>query len=618
MLKPQCGPTRDLVNLDGIYSFKVDFERQGLSEKWPDGPLDTSLEMAVPSSYNDILADKTIRDHVGFVWYQRTVHVPRGWKGERINIRLDSATHEGKIFINGVLVAEHVGGYTPFGADITDHATPGKAFLLTIAVNNELTQASIPPGIITTTDDGRREQRYMHDFYNYAGIARSVWLYTTPEVFVSDLTITTGFREREGLANYEIELGGSSGSEEVIVKVLDKDRHEVARGEGVNGSLSIPNVELWKPGRGYLYTLVAEIHQDNVLIDSYSQTFGVRTVEVRGKEFLINNEPFYFTGFGMHEDHATLGKGHSNAHMINDFELLGWTGANSFRTSHYPYAEEFMDYADRHGIVVIGETAAVGLNTAFGGGAVPTYSHDFVNEQTALSHRRAITELLARDKNHPSVVMWCIANEPNASDTGARPYFEPLAGLTRKLDSTRPVGYVNVGFDTPEKDTLTDLFDVVMLNRYFGWYSHLGDLSGAEKALEKELREWESLHGKPIIVTEYGSDTIAGLHSLHDDPWTEEFQSAYLDMYHRVFDRIDAVVGEHVWNFADFQTATGIIRVDGNKKGVFTRDRRPKSAAHALRRRWTAKTVDDSGGLTPSPHRADARSDTTGGPSSHP
>jgi beta-glucuronidase len=138
---------------------------------------------------------------------------------------------------------------------------------------------------------------------------------------------------------------------------------------------------------------------------------------------------------------------------------------------------------------------------------------------------------------------------------------------------------------TPERDVVSDLFDVLLLNRYFGWYVHTGDLESAERALEAELREWAQ-RGKPIVMTEYGADTQPGLHSLTSEPWSEEFQIDLLAMYHRVFDRVDAVVGEQIWNFADFAARSGIMRVDGNKKGVFTRDRRPKAAAHALRRRW--------------------------------
>jgi beta-glucuronidase len=271
---------------------------------------------------------------------------------------------------------------------------------------------------------------------------------------------------------------------------------------------------------------------------------------------------------------------------------MDWIGANSFRTSHYPYAEEVLEYADRHGVVVIDETAAVGLNYSivggfFGGPVLPTFGPDTVNDETQRAHAQAIRELIARDKNHPSVVMWSIANEPESGVDEAREYFEPLATLTRELDPSRPVTFVNMMLSPVGVDKISDLFDVLCLNRYYGWYVDTGDLEAAEAHLEAELRGWEAAYDKPIIMTEYGADTIAGQHSVLGQPWTEEYQVDYLDMNHRVFDRIDSFIGEQVWNFADFQTAVGIIRVDGNKKGVFTRDRKPKAAAHVLRRRWT-------------------------------
>ena len=347
MLKPQASESRELVNLDGLYRFKVDYDRTGHRDGWFKAPLDTALEMGVPASYNDVFPDKAIRDHVGYVWYQREVRVPRGWAGERIHLRLDSATHEGMVWVDDVLVAQHTGGYMPFSADITDHVTPGRAFRLTVSVNNELTQATIPPGTITVTADGRRQQSYLHDFYNYAGLHRSVWLYSTPAVTVDDITVVTGFEGPTGTVDYAITTAGGSGSETVTVSLHDADGVEVATADGATGALVINDVVLWQPGAAYLYSLTAEIRNGTSLLDSYTLPVGVRTVEVRGKEFLINGEPFYFTGFGMHEDHVAIGKGHSNAQMVNDFQLLDWVGANSFRTSHYPYAEEVLDHADR-------------------------------------------------------------------------------------------------------------------------------------------------------------------------------------------------------------------------------------------------------------------------------
>ena len=201
-------------------------------------------------------------------------------------------------------------------------------------------------------------------------------------------------------------------------------------------------------------------------------------------------------------------------------------------------------------------------------------------------HRQAIAELVARDKNHPSVVLWSLANEPESHTEESRTYFEPLFAAARGLDPTRPVGFVNMMLAPPDACVLSELADVLMVNRYYGWYLDANDLESAEANLEAELRAWAGKHDKPILVTEYGADTVSGLHAVRPVMWSEEYQAALLDAYHRVFDRVDAVVGEHVWNFADFQTGPSFVRVDGNKKGVFTRERRPKLAAHHLRRRW--------------------------------
>jgi beta-glucuronidase len=376
--------------------------------------------------------------------------------------------------------------------------------------------------------------------------------------------------------------------------VTDDEGAEVASATGGAGSLTIDDVHPWRPGEGYLYDLeVAVLDEAGQVTDAYHLPVGVRTVAVDGSRFLINGEPFQFTGFGKHEDAAVRGKGFDAPFMVHDFELMEWIGANSFRTSHYPYAEEVLDYADRHGIVVIDETAAVGQNTGlaggiFGGPTVETFSDDTINADSQEVHAQAIRELVARDKNHPSVVLWSLANEPESDTPQALEYFTPLFELARELDPSRPIGFVNVMLAPAGSCLVSDLADVLMLNRYYGWYVDPGDLAAAERGLETELEAWAE-QGKPIIITEYGADTVAGLHSITPVPWTEEYQSDYLDMNHRVFDRIEAVVGEHVWNFADFATGPGFFRVDGNKKGVFTRDRRPKAAAHLLRRRWTGQ-----------------------------
>jgi beta-glucuronidase len=589
MLRPQDTATRERKNLNGLWQFALDPEGRGHTDRWFAGPLSDAREMAVPASFNDIAADAAVRDYFGDVWYQRTVWVPRGWEGQRIVLHFESATHRAAVWINEAEVVSHEGGYTPFEADITDHVTPGQEVRITALVNNTLHWQSIPPGVIEDTPAGKR-QRYWHDFFNYAGIHRNVWLYATNPAHLTDVTITTDLDGTDGLINYATEAENVDGAETKVI-LRDADGKEIATASGASGTLNVSNAHKWAPGDGYLYDLELQLLNGDTVVDSYHQSVGVRTVKVDGIKFLINGEPVYFTGFGKHEDIAVIGKGHNDAYLLHDFELLEWIGANSFRTSHYPYAEDVIDYADRQGVVLIDETAAVGLNMGLGGGifggqGYVTFSPDTVNDATREVHARAIRELIGRDKNHPSVVLWSIANEPESDTEGAENYFRPLFDVAREADPSRPVGFVNVMLAPYGKCRVSQFGDVLMLNRYYGWYVNTGDLEGAELAWEEELTAWAG-EGKPIIITEYGADTYPGLHSIAaGDPWSEEYQVEYLEMNHRVFDRIDAVVGEQMWNFADFATTSGIMRVGGNKKGAFTRDRQPKAAAHYLRSRW--------------------------------
>ena len=589
MLAPRDTATRERKSLNGLWRFALDAAGHGREEGWWKRPLPGSHEVPVPASYNDIFADSAVRDHVGDAWYQTTARIPERWRGERIVLRLESATHRAVVWVDESQVAEHEGGYTPFEADITNVVEPGARIRITAVVDNRLSWETIPPGRVVETPDGPRHSLFF-DFFNYAGLHRSVWLYTTPVSYVDDITVVTDLDGSTGTVRCDIEAAGGGGAE-VGVTLRDAEGNEVAKATGSAVGLTVEDVHPWRPGEGYLYELEVKLGDGDDAVDVYTLPVGIRTVRVDGTRFLINEEPFYFTGFGKHEDGPVRGKGHDDAFMVHDFALLDWLGANSFRTSHYPYAEEWLEYADRHGIVVIDETPAVGINSGLAGGvfgAEPftTFSPDTIGPATQEAHRQAIRELVARDKNHSCVVLWTIANEPESVTPEARAYFEPLAAEARRLDPSRPIAFTNVMGATPDVDVITDLFDVVLLNRYFGWYAAAGDLAAAEAALDAEIRAWTEAHRKPIVFTEYGADTFAGLHSVTPTPWTEEYQVEVLEMFHRVFDRHEAVVGEQIWNFADFATAAGILRADGNKKGVFTRDRRPKAAAHMLRRRW--------------------------------
>lgn len=589
MLRPIESSTRELKSLDGLWRFVVD--SPDLDRPWT-RTLPGEQQCPVPASYNDIFVPD-LRKHVGKVWYQRQVRLPRGWTDQRIVIRLDSATHAGEVYVDNDLVASHVGGYMPFEADITACARPGQLVRVTIGVDNTLTNETIPPGQVHTNEFGKKQQRYWHDFFNFAGLARSVWLYATPEVYVSDVTVKTDIQGSTGVVKWDVVADGVVSADAALhVELYGEQGEQVGSGPGSTGEIKVPNATFWAPRKAYLYELRITIRStDKTVIDEYTLPVGIRTICVQGTEILINDKPFYFTGFGKHEDLPVKGKGHDDAWMVHDFELMKWTGANSFRTSHYPYDERVLDYADRHGWVVIDETPAVGLNLNIGGGIFgsgmkQTFGPDFANDKTQAAHLQVMRELIQRDKNHPSVVMWCVTNEPGSGEDGSLEFFQPVVKLARSLDPTRLMTYTNLTMVPASKERIAGLFDVIGLNRYYGWYEFTGDLDSAEQRLRQELNEWADKFGKPMLMLEYGCDTMAGLHSVQDLPWSEEYQTKLYDMYHRVFDDIEAMRGEQVWNFADFSTGPGIFRVDGNKKGIFTRDRRPKAAAHTLRKRW--------------------------------
>lgn len=588
MLRPRDSMTRDAVQIVGLWDFCFDPENKGVEEKWYAQGLKEPVRMTTGASFNDIFTTKQERDYSGAFWYRKQVKIPYTAPGHRVVLHFESVTHGAKVWVNDTMVCQHSGGYLPFEVDITDVAVPGEFAYITVRANNILSFETVPPGIIVQELSGPK-QRYWHDFFNYAGIHRPVWLCTVPQQRIEDVVIVTTFDGSDGIVRYEAK---TTCAGTVSVKLYDRESKLVA--EGDFGEVRIPNVHPWAPGDGYLYRAEFSLSVNGTVQDVYPLRVGVRTVEVKGSKILVNGEAVYLKGFGMHEDIEVLGKGHNDAYMLHDFALLKWIGANSFRTSHYPYSEDMMDYADEQGILVIDETPAVGLNLVNGGifpGAdMKTFSPDTISDKTRQVHKQVIADLIARDKNHPCVILWSIANEPESQTDAAAEYFEPLFAAARKADPTRPVGFVNMALAEHGRCKVAQFADVIMLNRYYGWYSQNADLAAAEIVLREELEGWQK-EGKPIIMTEYGTDTMNGLHAVVADPWSEEYQIQYLQMYHKVFDSIEAMAGEHVWNFADFATFPGTMRVGGNRKGVFTRDRRPKSAAFGLKRRWTQEKI---------------------------
>lgn len=563
MLYPKSNKYRDILNLNGVWAFKTVGD-----DYLPVKKVQDAILMAVPASYNDIVVDKSLRNHEGKVVYERMFSLPIR---EELNyrLRIGATSHKCDVYLNGEKIGEGINGYYPIDLPLLNLKEENR---LSIIIDNRLTQETLPVGEIV---NGR--QITNHDFYNFTGIHRDVLVYSVPKKYIRDITIKTVV----GGDYSAVKVETDTDCEQISYTIKDKDGEVLFVSS--TSSFSIKDPQLWSPENPYLYTLIVETE-----CDQYEEHFGIRKVEVKGNQFLLNDKPIYLKGFGLHEDSFILGKGASNAINLRNFECMKWVHANSFRTSHYPYSEDIMDLADRYGFMVIDEVPAVGMNRF--GGPLKIFSGDraLVNEKTKVLHKKLVKELIERDKNHPCVIMLCVGNEPAVEEEECYDYYKDIFDYTRTICDL-PLTMVHCGFSPSEKNC-GSLPDVICLNRYYGWYYvHHGETEEIYGLLKGEFEAFHSKYNKPIMMTEYGADTLEGFHSLPSETFSEEYQVETLKEYSRVFDELDYCIGEHVWNFADFKTKQGLTRIRGNRKGVFTKERQPKMSAYYLKDRWEKK-----------------------------
>ena len=319
MLYPEQNEARLKLSLDGTWAFAL-----GSCAETQFDPAKAPCRTPSPSRYLPATTTRTTRPPpcaatTAGLWYQRKVTLPAFCAGQRVVLRFGSVTHTAKVWLNGQLIAQHKGGFTPFEADVTALLQPGETALLTVACDNRVNHSTLPVGNedgqlaffgsdnagIPSVEAAKRAARTPRTaptltFFNYAGIHRPVVLYTTPKEYIEDVTIVPAV---DGTVQYAVK---TTGSAPVRVTVLDADGNAVASAESAEGTITIPEVHLWepRPGTPYLYTLHATCGAD-----VYDQTFGVRSIEVRGTQVLLNGKPLYFKGFCKHEDFTAHGRG---------------------------------------------------------------------------------------------------------------------------------------------------------------------------------------------------------------------------------------------------------------------------------------------------------------------
>ena len=312
----------------------------------------------MPGSWNEQYED--LFNYLDLAWYVTRTYVPQSWQGQRVFIRVGSANYYGTVYVNGTKVGAHEGGHLPFAFEITDLVKWDAENVIAISVENELKPTRVPAGNMTTALGGFASfPRTTFDFFPFAGLHRPVVLYSVPQTYIEDITVVTGINGADGTVKVTARLN-EPATAQGHVTLNGGDTPVQARLAFKNG---VAEATLTVPGGPLLVgQRPVSLRPDRATAsDRYTLKVGIRTIAVQGGQILLNGQPVQLNGFGRHEDFFASGKGLNLPLLVKDYQLMRWTGANSYRTSHYPYSEEEMQMADRQGFLIIDEIPAVSL-----------------------------------------------------------------------------------------------------------------------------------------------------------------------------------------------------------------------------------------------------------------
>ena len=551
---------RTRISLDGLCHFTRDLFDEGLRQKLfadpPTQPAEwrkprdfdewASEEITVPGCWNLARPEWLMFEGAG--WYARRFD----WQGEmpRLFLRVGAANYAARVFLNGRFLTLHLGGSTPFFVELTVHLRLGENHLL-IQVENRRRPDRVP----------------MHhfDWFNYGGLYREVDLLPLPAVFLRDLRIAW----QDGVIAVAITL---SNPIDITARITISELgivQDVTLTNGRANARIVAQPDLWSPEAPRLYDVVVECGEDRL-----TDRVGFREVTVDGEQILLNATSIYLRGICVHEDDFELGKATSEADLRRRVRHAKELGCNLLRLAHYPHHERMAEIADEVGLLLWEE--------------IPVYwAIDFANPATYADAENQLLELIARDCNRASVIIWGVGNE-NA-DTNARFFFmSRLAEAARRADKTRLISaacLINRHTFRIE-DRLADCLDIVGLNEYFGWYEP--DMSLLERLLTN------SRPGKPVVISETGGDALAGHHGPATELFTEEKQADIHRQQLAILDRVPYVRGYIPWLLYDYRTERRQTRFQRgyNRKGLIAEDKATKKLAFQVLAEQFAKPRD--------------------------
>lgn len=561
---------RDHIDLSGDWVYSKDLYRTGLTDingwvaksrmqryrdinveteekKDPNSFYEFDMQrgptMEIPNAWNSVLPE--LRYYVGVIWFQKEFDI-QPQKDRRAFIHFEAANYRAHVFINGQKAGEHIGGFTPFAFEITDLIRKGKN-QVTIAVDSYHDAESIP-GSIT-------------DWDLYGGITRTPRIVFTPSTFIDDAYLQL---DQNGKMIGEVRLNGEKKANQRIEVNIAGTNKKISGTTDAQGKASIAtdapaNLKLWSPEEPHLYKVTFKSRSD-----SLNENIGFRTIKTRGHEILLNDKPIFLAGISMHEEEIgeNPSRNMTEAAIRKLYtEVKDGLNGNYIRLSHYPHSELASRIADEMGILLWSE--------------IPVYwSIDFLNERVLNNAKRMMGENIYRDRNRASIIIWSIANEtPVADDRNV--FLKNLASSVRKMDPSRLISAALLveredtakGIEISIKDPLTESLDILAVNTYNGWYGDdtLADLAGIV---------WHTPDNRPVILSEFGADAMAGVHAEGTPfKFSEEYQAEYYRQTLRMADNIANLSGMSPWILKDFRSPRRehpIYQNGWNRKGLIS------------------------------------------------
>jgi beta-glucuronidase len=510
--------------------------------------FDTADRLQVPGDWNTQRPDLMLYE--GTVWYKREFDCPTP-PGHRIFVWFGAANYRAIVFVNGVKVGEHAGGFTPFQFEITANVHD-KGNVIVVKVDDQRRQEFIPT--------------VMTDWWNYGGLTRSVRIIDVPGTFVQDYSIQLEKGSLTHIAGW-VRLNGAERTQKVTVRIPEAGITQTFTPDaaGLARVAFDAKLDLWSPERPKLYDVVIESGADRV-----PDRIGFRTIEAKGRSLLLNGAPLFLRGVSIHaEAPFRAGRVYSEADARVLFQWAKEVDCNFVRLPHYPHDEVMTRLADEMGLLVWSE--------------IPVYwTISWENPETLRSAEQQLTEMISRDKNRASVILWSVANETPRGDACIK-FLTTLVEKARSLDSTRLItAALETHYADPRtivvEDPLGKFLDVVSCNEYVGWYDGLPE--------KIDTISWQTPYEKPFILSEFGADAQAGRHGGDLTRFTEEYQANVYRRQVAMFRRIPFLNGTIAWVLVDFRSPRrplAGIQDFYNRKGLFSDRGERKSAFFILR-----------------------------------